>query len=144
MPAMSDEDVGRLDVAMDDAFGMSSVERISNFDGQRQHDLRVQRPSRNLMLQCQPVQKLHGDERLAVLLVDLVNRADVGMVESRCGLRFPLKTGQSLRVFGYFVGQKLQGHKAVELDVLSLVDHAHAAASEFLDDAVVRDGLADQ
>ena len=31
----------------------------------------------------------------------------------------------------------------MQADVLSFVDHAHAAAAQFLDDAVVRDGLPD-
>ena len=31
--AFRHEDVGRLDVSVDDTFGMSSVERIGNFDG---------------------------------------------------------------------------------------------------------------
>jgi hypothetical protein len=48
-----------------------------------------------------------------------------------------------LRVFGYVVGQELEGNKATELHIFCLVDNAHAAATKFLDDAVVRDGLAD-
>jgi hypothetical protein len=38
----------------------------------------------------------------------------------------------------------VQGDKAVQLNVLRLVDHTHTAAAELLDDAVVRDGLANQ
>ena len=34
------------------------------------------------MRQSLAIQELHGDERLAALLADVVNRADVGMVES--------------------------------------------------------------
>ncbi|MDA1313529.1 MAG: hypothetical protein O2968_09365 [Acidobacteria bacterium] len=39
--------------------------------------------------------------------------------------------------------QKFQCDGAVELRVLGLVDDTHAAFTEFLGDAVVRDGLAD-
>jgi hypothetical protein len=53
------------------------------------------------------------------------------------------KAGEGLRIFGYFIRQELEGNKPLELDVLSLVDHTHSDASDFLDDAVVRDGLAD-
>jgi len=42
-------------------------------------------------------------------------------------------------IFSTLVRQELQGGKAVQLYVLSLVHHAHAP--EILDDAVVRDGL---
>src|ERR1700674_262249 len=93
------------------------------------------------MLQGLAVEKLHGDERLPILLANVVNRADVGMVESRCGLGFTLKTGKSLGVFGYFIGQEFQGNEAVQPRVFGLVDYPHPTTAEFLDDAVVRNGL---
>jgi hypothetical protein len=40
------------------------------------------------------IQKLHGDEGLAALFVDFVDRADVEMVQRRCGLGFALKPAQ--------------------------------------------------
>ena len=67
----------------------------------------------------------------------------LGWFSAEAACAFALEAGQSLWVFGYFVGQELQGDKAVQLYVLGLVDHAHAAAAQLLDDAVVRDGLAD-
>ena len=103
----------------------------------------LHRPARDPVLQRQAIQKLHGDERLAVVLADLVNRADVGMVQRRGRLRFAPEALQRLRVLGHIIGQELQSDKAAELCVLGLVDHAHPAATELLDDAVVRDGLAD-
>jgi hypothetical protein len=39
--------------------------------------------------------------------------------------------------------KKLERHKAPEPRVFSFVNHAHSAAPEFLDDSVMRDGLAD-
>ena len=77
------------------------------------------------------------------MLPDFVDRADIGMVESRGGLRLPLESGQRLGVFGYFIGQKLQRDESVEGYVLSFVDNTHAAPAEFLNDAVVRNGLVD-
>jgi hypothetical protein len=95
------------------------------------------------MLQRDPFQKLHHDEGPAILLADFMNRADVGMIEGGSGLRLALKTGQRLRVFGNFVGQKLQGDEAMQAEVLGLVNNAHPATTEFVDNAVVRDRLAD-
>ena len=54
------------------------------------------------------------------------------------------KRSSAWRIWGHVFGQELQSHKAIEPGVLSLVDDPHAAAAQLLDDAVVRDGLADQ
>ena len=70
--------------------------------------------SRDAVLQRHAIQKLHGDERLAVLLANFVDGADVGMVQRGGGLRLALEAARGLRVFGDVVGQKLQGDKAVE------------------------------
>src|SRR6476620_587987 len=143
MPALGNEDIRRLDIAMHDTRRVRCVQGIGDLDGDRQKNFRFQRTPRNAVLQRHTIQKLHGDERLAVLVVDLGNRADVGMVESRCGLRFALKAGQSLGVFGYFVGQEFQGYEAVELYVLGLVDNTHPPTAQLLHNAVVRNGLTD-
>ena len=95
------------------------------------------------MLQRHAVQKFHDDEGLAVFLPDFIDGADVGMVQGRGRLSLSLEAGQCLRISGHFIRQKLQGDKAVQADVLSLVDHTHATTAEFLDDAVMRDDRAD-
>ena len=55
------------------------------------------------LVECLAGNKLHGDESLAILLTDFVDRADVGMVQRRGGLRLALETGESLRISGYLV-----------------------------------------
>src|ERR1700738_870699 len=87
------------------------------------------------LLQPDAVEILHGDEVLP--LVNLENHADVGMVQRRSCLRLSLGAGQRLGVFGYFIGQGLQGHEAMQLYILSLIDNTHAATAELLDDGVV-------
>jgi hypothetical protein len=47
-----------------------------------------------------------------------------------------------LGVIGNVIGQKFQSDRPVQGQVLGLVDDTHAAATEFLDDVVVRNGLA--
>src|ERR1019366_1590251 len=97
----------------------------------------------NPMFQGHPFQKFHNDERLAVLLADLMDCADIGMVQSGSGSRFAAKAFDRLKVLGHIVRQELQGDEAAQFGVLSLVDHTHPAAAEPFNDAVVRDGLAD-
>src|ERR1700728_30070 len=95
------------------------------------------------MLQRYAVQKLHDNERLPLVLPNFVDGADVGMVQGRSGACFAAKTFQSLRNLRDIFRQKLEGDEAPKLGVLGLVNHTHAAAAQFLDNAVVRDGLAD-
>jgi hypothetical protein len=59
----------------------------------------------------------------------------------RC-LRLTLKTAECLGTLGHLVRQEFQCDEAVQLDVLSLVDHTHPAAENF-NDAVVRNVLTD-
>ena len=67
----------------------------------------------------------------------------LGWFRADAASAFALETGQRLGVSRNFRRQKLQGDKATERRVLSLVHNAHSTAAQFLDDAVVRDGLAD-
>ena len=72
-----------------------------------------------------------------------MDRADVRVVEGGRGLGLPLKTAESLRVVGEFVGKELQGDVATELEVFRLVDHAHATATDLAEDAVMGNRLPD-
>ena len=121
---------------------MCGVQRISNFDGQRQQPLQPHRPS-DQMLQDLSIEKLHGDERLPILFPYVVDCADVWMVERRSRLCFMLEADQCLPISGNLIRQKLQSNKTVKTCVFGLIDYPHSAAAKLLDDAVVRDSLAD-
>ena len=95
------------------------------------------------MLQSQAIQKLHDEERMAVLLSNFMDRANIRVIQCRRGLGFSLEPSQCLGVFGYFIGQKLHRDEPMEGYVLGLVDDTHPTAAQLLYDAVVRDGLAD-
>ena len=93
------------------------------------------------MPECLPLQQFHGDEASSIGFINLVDRADVRMVQGGRGLGFPLEAAESLRVVGDFVGQKLQGDMATELQVFRLIHHTHAPTSDPAEDAVVGDRL---
>jgi hypothetical protein len=44
-----------------------------------------------MMLERRAIEKFHGDESLAILLADVVNGADIGVVQRGGGLSFTLK-----------------------------------------------------
>src|ERR1700674_149890 len=141
--ALSDENVCRLDVAVHDAGSVSGVERVGDVDRYGEENFRFERPPANAMFKRQAVQKLHGQEEMAVFLPNLMDRADIGMVEGGSGEGFAAETLQCLGLLRDIVGEKLKGDKSAKGDVFGLVNHAHAAAAEFLDDAVVRDSTPD-
>jgi|HubBroStandDraft_2_1064218.scaffolds.fasta_scaffold09523_4 hypothetical protein len=61
-------------------------------------------------------------ERRPVLIVNLVDRANIRMIQCRRGLRFAFEAGERLLIFSNFVRQEFQGHKAMQLHVLGFVD----------------------
>ena len=65
------------------------------------------------------------------------------VIERRSSTRFVAEALERLRVSRQFIGKEFQSEEAAKLGVLGLVDDAHAPATQLLDDAVVRDGLAD-
>jgi hypothetical protein len=67
-----------------------------------------------------------------------------GWVKCRCGLSFTAEALQTLPVVCHFLGQEFERHDAVQPRVLRLVDDAHPAATDFFEDAVMRDGLTNE
>src|SRR3974390_406724 len=88
-----------------------------------------------------PFQQLHGDEGTALIVVNLVDGADVGMIECGSCARLALEPLQRARVAHRSVGKKLQGNQTAEANVLSFIDHTHTAGTKLLVNAIVRDNL---
>ena len=68
MAAVGDENVGGLDVAMDDAFGVGGIEGIGDFDGDGEEGFDLDRAAGDAVLEGCAFEVLHGDEGLAVAL----------------------------------------------------------------------------
>ena len=56
------------------------------------------------MLQRYAIQKLHRDEGVPVLLANVMDGADIRMIQGRRSLRLALKTGKRLRIAGHVIG----------------------------------------
>jgi len=141
VPALSNKDICRFDVAVDDARSVSGVESIGNVNGDGKKNFQFQRTPGDAVLQRQPVQKLHDDEGLPLVLPDLVDGTDVWMVQGGRSACLPAKAFQSLRVLGNVVRQELERYETTKLGVFRFVDNSHPTPAQLLDDAVVRDGL---
>ena len=77
--ALGEENVGGLDVAMDDTGRVRGVERVRNLDGRSEA---LDRPgaarARDARASVSPLEIFHHEEVSAVLLPDVVQGADVG------------------------------------------------------------------
>jgi len=122
---------------------VGGVESVGNLDTHFQQLFQLERPALDLVSESRAVQILHGDEGLPLLLADVVDRANVGMVQGRSRLGLALEAGQGLGVAGNVIRQELERDKAVQPGVFGFVDDAHATTTDLLHNAVVRDGPAD-
>ena len=143
LAATGDENVGRLDVAVDDAFGVGGIERIGDLDGKVNNLLGRERAAANAHIQGHAFEQLHGDKTPTGVFADFIDGTNIGMIQGGGGASLALETLEGLWVMGQFIGQELEGHMAAELEILGFEDHTHPAAAQLADDAVVRDGLAD-
>ena len=138
-----DEDVRRFYVAVNDSLCVRGIERIRNFNGQREQEPNLEWTVSDPVLERVPVQELHGDEGLGVMGSDFVDGADVRVIQGRRCLSLPLETAQSLGIPGNLVRQKLQRHKAVQTEIFGFVHHSTAPAAQLLNYAVMGDGFAE-
>jgi hypothetical protein len=121
---------------MDDALGVRRLERIGDLN-RRLHERTHVEPPGDQLGQRLPLEQLHHDEVLAIVLVDRVDGADARMVKSGGGPRLALKPLERLRISAELGRQKLQRHAAAEPRVLGFVDDTHAAGAEGPENVVV-------
>src|SRR5207302_10482866 len=125
-----------LDVAMDNPRGMRGIQSIGDFNAERQEYFDFEGAAGDALLQGSALQALHDDERSAVLLPDIVDGADIGVVEAGGAAGLALETGKRIGIADQVVREEFEGDEAVETRILGLVDHAHSAYAQFFCDAV--------
>ena len=128
---------------MHDPLAVRRVQRIGDLNREIEQRFDRKRLAGDPIPQRPPLHQLHGDEGLPLVLVDVVDGADAGVVEGGGRVGLPLEAFERLRVAGEVRGQELEGDETTELRILGLVDDPHAAAAQLLDDTVVGDALAD-
>ena len=80
--ALGDENVGGLDIAMNDSLRVRGVESIGDFDGEIEKYVEIERVAADAMLQRHSLHVFHADEHAAFVLADFVDRANVGVIQS--------------------------------------------------------------
>jgi len=61
-------------------------------------------------------------------LANVMNCADIRVIESGGGLGFAAEPTQGLRIFGELLGEEFRGDEAIQARVLCFVYYSHSAA----------------
>ena len=131
------QDVARLEVAVQNAALMGVMDRPSH-GSQHLSRARGLHAGRRAA-EAPALDQFHGEVVLAVLLADLVDGHDVGVIERCGGLGFALEALNVGRG-GELSGENhLDGDQAIEAQLQGLVHHSHAAARQFFQKHVVAD-----
>jgi hypothetical protein len=123
---LGDHDVGALDVPVDDAARVGLAQSRGDLGGDVQGFGGLERAPSDPVPQGLALDVLHGDEGALVAFPGLVDDADIGMGERRRGLGLPQEPLFEIGQLRKLRRQELEGHRALELEVLGLVDNPHA------------------
>src|SRR5262249_8523 len=139
VPALGNKNVGGLDVPMHDAPRVRGVQCVGHFDGNLKQLLHLHGLAPNSVLQGPALQIFHADEPFAVLFADVMNRADVGMIEGGSSASLAMESLQRLAIPRKVIRKKFESDETAQASILGLINHAHTASAELLQDTVVRD-----
>ena len=120
-PISRDQDVGWLQVAVQDAAIVSRFQRARDLDR-----LSDRFGRRDRTAQWLAVDVLEHE----IARPDVVQLADVRMVQRRDRPRFMFESAQAIRVMGHWRGENFDGDVAIETRIAGAVDFAHPARAE--------------
>src|SRR3984885_2141543 len=140
LSAFDEEDVRGLDVTVDDSLGVRRIKAVCDLNCGLQQFRYFDWLCGDAVFKGLTLQQLHRYEWAAFIFSNVVNRADVGVIERRRSPRFTAESLDRLGVLGNVIWKEFQRDIATQARVLGLVDHAHPSATKFLQDAVMGGG----
>src|SRR5262245_43366285 len=112
------------------SLAMCFVQRISDGDAYLQRLFDRKRTAREPLCKRFALQILHDQEVRGALTSDVIQSADVRMIQSSDGLRFALEPAPELGVFREMNGQYLYRDRTIQARVDCLIHLAHSAGPE--------------
>src|SRR5262249_52851369 len=129
-PVVRDEQVLRLQVTMDDAFGMRGGQSLGDLPRVIDSLSRSDCALLYQLAQLFAFEQLSHDVGRAFMRADVVNREDVRVVKRRGGAGFLLEAAQAIRIPGELGGQYFDGDLPTESWIFSQIDGAHSTCAE--------------
>ncbi len=137
-------DVGRLEVAVDDALLVRRVERLGHVARIRQRGRDGERAARDPVGQCLAGHKLQDQRGHPVVGLEAVDGADVGMIQRGQDARFALEPREPVAVGGERRRQELDRDLAPERRVAGPVHLTHPARAQPVENLVAPEPLPEE
>jgi hypothetical protein len=128
---LGDENIRRFDIPVNDTVTMGVRQPPAYLSDDLEPSTYRERIRLDELIEVSASEQLHGDEGRAVLIIaEVVNRDDVGVVEPGDRPGFALETHPHFLVINGSAHHDLDGHVALEKSVMREVDHPHAASAD--------------
>ena len=134
-----DHHVGRLQIAMHDAFVVRRLQPIGNIARDAQRFRRGQRTICETRLKRFALDELHRNATRAIRFLEAVDLRDVAVVQRCEDARLALEAREAVGIGGDFDRKELQRDVAIELGVMRAIDLAHAACADRLTNVIGSD-----
>jgi hypothetical protein len=106
------EDVGGLDVAVNDALLMGRIQAADHLYCEVLQLFEFYWATQDQIFEASTFEKLHGHKDTAILLANVVNCADIGMIQSRSGTGLALEALTQLPIVCKFLRKELQCYES--------------------------------
>ncbi len=130
------QDICRLDVAVDDALLMRIGECFAELNDILDRLAQRQPAGGDPIAQRSALNIAHDQEGRAILLADIVDRQDCGVLQPSDRVRFALEARVQLRIAREIGTDNLDRHKAVGARLIGLVDGRHATAADHFEQII--------
>ena len=123
---------------MHEPLAVCRLERVGERDAEIDHLVDAQAAAMDPSRERLAFEQLHREKRHVAIVADVIDHADVGVAQRRCGARFALKPLDRF-AGGSVARKKFQRDQSTEPRIERLVDLPHPAAAEQPDDLVWSD-----
>ena len=142
LSTIDQEEICRLDVAMDNSSTVCPVEGVSHLNADVDDLMDLEGlGTGEAVSQRQAFHQFHDEEGSAFVLADVVDRADVRVIQRGGRPGFGSEPFHGRQIIGQVLGHELECHGTAQTDIFGSVHDAHPACAELADDSIVGDGL---
>ncbi len=135
-------DVGRLEVAVDDALVVGCFEPHGDLTPDLQGVADRQRARLDALGEVLALGQFHDQAVPAFGGLETVDAGDIRVLQLREGAGFAFEPRESFRILGERGGQDFHGHVPAQLGVVGAVNLAHPSGADAIDDGIVGDAAA--